>query len=163
MPAFRGRPPNVEATGQVLRDAEGEYVFHASEVREIPGDLERFLEARRKIQKEPAPPWYANEKLHPWVSTLEFAIQTANTQGINTTGDATSRITDFVHGGFALQYEANGGAPQYTPLRGDLVFELTAFMGKSNGDKVNCHDCASAVTTLFDLVAADAQLRKAQS
>lgn len=53
------RNANVEVTGTIVRnEPAGTYVFQVESARELPGDLDVFLEKRRELRKAPAEKWY---------------------------------------------------------------------------------------------------------
>ncbi|MGQ0633174.1 MAG: hypothetical protein ACT4QC_01075 [Planctomycetaceae bacterium] len=59
LPAPTRRNPNAQATGVVVRDpVTGGYSFRVQEFRELPADVERFLETRRHIRGQPAVKWF---------------------------------------------------------------------------------------------------------
>ncbi len=102
----------------------------------------------------PTAPWYANVNAQPWVSALEFTIVTAGADGKRTAADAAAAITDFVFGGYGLQYDNLGfGTRGYTAgaIRA-VTFDLTRFMTKANGIKVNCDDVAASMHSMINLM-----------
>lgn len=53
------RNSNIEVTGTVVRDEETKnYLFRVESLRELPSDLETFLERRRELRNQPADAWY---------------------------------------------------------------------------------------------------------
>jgi len=49
----------IEATGMVVRDPEtGAYSFRVQSIRELPSDLDRFLEKRRQARSGPPSKWF---------------------------------------------------------------------------------------------------------
>jgi hypothetical protein len=58
------RNSNIEVTGTVVRDEETKaYAFRVESLRELPNDLETFLERRRELRNQSADAWY---KLGDW-------------------------------------------------------------------------------------------------
>jgi hypothetical protein len=99
-------------------------------------------------------PWYDNGDQHPWVSALDFVIETAGTKNKQTVPDVQSTITSFLHSDYGLEYDTMGGSPSYFrflmfPTKTE--FEFTKFVAKTK-TKVNCHDLASAVSTMANLI-----------
>jgi hypothetical protein len=82
-----------------------------------------------------------DDKTQPWVSALEFAIQTANVKGKTTSDAALSQLTTFLHTGHGMAYDTTTGASQYFNLT-EMKFDLTGYMVKSLGNLVNCYDQA---------------------
>ncbi|MFN0052818.1 MAG: hypothetical protein ACKV0T_11545 [Planctomycetales bacterium] len=59
LPGLSRKHPNLEVTGTVVRDAaSGNYSFHIQSARELPTDLEHFLDRRRQLRGKPAEQWY---------------------------------------------------------------------------------------------------------
>jgi hypothetical protein len=117
----------------------------------------------------PSLPWYREEpagtikKDHePWVSALDFVIETAGTKGKKTVPEAVSQITSFLHGAFGLKYDAKEGRPKYAVgdnNRTTVTYNLTAFFTKANMDVVNCYDLAGSLATLANLIGANSEYR----
>ncbi|MDO4571676.1 MAG: hypothetical protein Q4D38_14940 [Planctomycetia bacterium] len=104
----------------------------------------------------------ADDKTQPWVTALEFAIETAGTKTLNTSTGVLTRLTEFLHGqddpqttdvteGHGLSYETTGGAAKYGRRYGG-PFNLSGYMAKSDGNVVNCYDQAAALTTFGRLL-----------
>jgi hypothetical protein len=54
------RNSNLEVTGTVVRDAQTKaYFFQVESLRELPNDLETFLERRRTLRDQSAEAWYS--------------------------------------------------------------------------------------------------------
>ncbi|MDR3109155.1 MAG: hypothetical protein LBU65_05645, partial [Planctomycetaceae bacterium] len=92
-----------------------------------------------------------DDKTQPWVSALEFTIQTSATNGKDSDSAALSQLTTFLHSGFGLTYDTAGGDPNYTN-KTEMRFDLTRYMTKASGNVVNCYDQASSVTVLGRLL-----------
>jgi hypothetical protein len=58
LPVFTSRLPNVEVTGQVVRE-QGRLVFHVRSLREVSGDMDVFYQKRREVRRAESPEkWY---------------------------------------------------------------------------------------------------------
>src|SRR5262245_16575417 len=59
LPVLSSKSSNLEVTGKLhYKKASREFTFEVTSVREVPGDLDRFYELRRKLREQPAEKWY---------------------------------------------------------------------------------------------------------
>lgn len=67
LPERLRKASNFEVTGKVVVDPKsGAYTFEVSSAREVPSDVEKFHELRRKLRNQPAEKWY---DLGKWAET----------------------------------------------------------------------------------------------
>ena len=116
-----------------------------------------------KITVSSASPWNANDnpagddKSMPWVSALEFTIETAGTKGNATAEDALAQLTTFLHSGYGLQYDmGGGGGSKYGVNSTGGSFNVTNYINKTS-TIVNCYDQAAAVTVFGRLLGIEVQ------
>ena len=107
----------------------------------------------------PTTPWYDTAAQHPWVSALDFVIDTAGTKGKKTVAEATSQIASFFHSSYGLKYDTVNGAPNYVSASASTgpKYDLTAFQTKANTATVNCYDLAASLTVLSNLIGGNAE------
>jgi hypothetical protein len=112
------------------------------------------------VLSTPAAPWVqssnSGETQLPWTDALEFACVWASGQ-TNEIGAATA-VTQKVNAAIGLTYDTAQGASSYTQSAGyESMFLCSDFLaylnsGTGKGNKVNCTDCATIVTTFANLV-----------
>lgn len=101
------------------------------------------------------PPGAASQQT-PWAEVLDFACAWAT--GATTAAEAAAAITTHVNASAGLVYSSES---QYTVKPAyERVFLCTRFLdllrgGPGNGNKVNCVDCASIVTTFANSLGCD--------
>jgi hypothetical protein len=120
------------------------------------------------ILNEPQAPWEQNPDRNnqqlPWTDVLDYACDWA--KGTKDVDDVLNMVTNKVNKDLNLIYDEPQGKPYYirevsSPdprsvfLCGDFIDFLNK--NKSNGNKVNCSDCATIVTTFSNILGADAQ------
>ncbi|MDO4571514.1 MAG: hypothetical protein Q4D38_14105 [Planctomycetia bacterium] len=109
----------------------------------------------------------------PWISALEFTIETAGVRGAFSAETALTRLTTFLHDqddlsttdlveGHSLQYDTTDGAPAYlSSVYLDSVtrqcfmgckFDTADYINKTHGNVVNCYDQAAALTVFGQLL-----------
>jgi hypothetical protein len=99
----------------------------------------------------------------PWTRALEYACTWAS--GSTDANGALTAITGRVNSGYGLEYDTSSGASFYTKqmrASGRWTFLLSPFLerlggGTGTGNKVNCTDCATIVSTFANLVGANVQ------
>jgi hypothetical protein len=122
----------------------------------------RITESNHRIYvilDTPTLPWgirRGSTDILPWADVLDYACSWAN--GTKTVLDAATKITQAVNKDITLTYQ--GGSNYINTYRGFSTFNCTNFIaflqsGTGKGNKVNCTDCATIVSTFVNSLGCD--------
>ncbi len=158
----------TEGTGKATETAEATIYT----VLDVPKDPWNVTDTPRTEVKTDIPLFgevvtgyrYTDDKNQPWVTALEFTIETAGTKGKATPEAALSQLTTYLHTGHGLTYDTTSGAPHYGgtwPSPQALImsgggFYVQNYIDKTSS-KVNCYDQAAAVTVFGRLLGINVQ------
>lgn len=110
------------------------------------------------VLEVPKPPWKQQpypDSQNPWTDILNRACDWATF--CNTSDRVANAITERVNRGLKLTYEAAKGDSMYTKGDKFLATHFISYLqtGAGLGNKVNCTDCATIVTTFANLLGCD--------
>jgi hypothetical protein len=99
-----------------------------------------------------------DNKIQPWVTALEFTIQTANTKSKATPASALGQLTTYLHSGHGMTYDTTSGASGFGTFyaTGNGTFRLSDYISQL-GTTVNCYDQAAGVFILGRILGIDVQ------
>lgn len=94
----------------------------------------------------------------PWVAAIDPALRAI--QGVEGTDEAVlSALTEWIYRDLGLSYDTRYGASAYTQYAGRGYdrgeFDFTSFLARTNGNVVNCSDCASILAGYSDMIGAN--------
>lgn len=93
----------------------------------------------------------------PWVAVIDPALR--DIAGVAPTEEAViSGLVDYIYSDLGLSYDTRYGASAYMSYRGwswdSADFNMSAFLERSNGDVVNCSDCAGILSVHANMLGA---------
>lgn len=105
------------------------------------------------------PRWdYDSDQHAPWVEIVDVVTQWVDGQTTDPV-EVAGILTAGVYWDLGLQYDRQSGASSYTWYPGfgwsGSQFDLTAFLGREDGDIINCSDAASILSTYTNMIGID--------
>lgn len=94
---------------------------------------------------------------YPWVAVIDPALR--DMDGVAATDEAViSALVDYIFNDLGIEYDTRYGASAYMSYRGyswdSASFDMSAFLDRSNGDIVNCSDCAGILSVHANMLGA---------
>jgi hypothetical protein len=154
-------------TANAVKKEESTFVWEVTKINNKTTGTGQALETDTitfyTVLDVPKDPWDVNDssaddKIQPWVTDLEFAIETANTKGQSTADTALGQLTTYLHSGHGMTYDTTNGESHFLSSTGS-TFNLSNYITKTGGNTVNCYDQAAAVTALGRLLGIEVQFR----
>ncbi len=173
-----GAPVTATIDGWSVEDPtvadDGELTFvRDSALAEGPSVVEETLTLTWAVDGEPlaaqeiplqmyallGPPTFdeADSPYLPWVAVIDPALR--DMSGVAPTEEAViSALVDYIYNDLGIAYDTRYGASAYMSYRGwgwdSADFDMTAFLDRSNGDIVNCSDCAGILSVHANMLGA---------
>lgn len=116
------------------------------------------------ILGEPVEPWnddtITNQNV--WASALDFLVETNVCGKATFKTNALARLTNYLFSDFDLHYDVEWGGSRYVKdIPGRMLeefFFLSGYMGKTEGNIVNCYDQAGALAFLGKAIGIEAEI-----
>ncbi len=152
----------------------GEIVFvRDTPLAEAPGVVEETLTLIYALDGQPlasqeiplrmyallGPPTFdeTDSPYYPWVAVIDPALR--DMAGVAPTEEAViSALVDYIYNDLGIEYDTRYGASAYMSYRSwsydGADFNMSAFLDRSNGDVVNCSDCAGILSVHANMLGA---------
>lgn len=153
---------------------DGSLVFEReAALSDRPGVIEETLTLTWSVGGEPlasqeiplrfyatlGPPTFDDDESphYPWVAVIDPALR--DMEGVSPTDEAVlGALVDYIFNDMGLSYDTRYGASAYMSYTGyswdSANFDMTSFLDRSNGEIVNCSDCAGILTAHANMLGA---------